>query len=199
MHKCHPQLQLTVVWIAKNMISKTIVDLLAEEDMDLLTDNGKPRRIDDTFISREAKSPEKSHPSSDPRLSTRKKLNILDWFAIDRQLRSYGSSKIGDLTLTLIDKDAREYFSAGGLESAFDFGSDSIPFAVKYNVAVALSQSEAIDILSHLSNCELYTSAEVESIFRKHGMRVQPGLNSVDFDELPLDMKKRFTSLKIFL
>jgi len=141
------------------MIPKTIIDLLSEEDTDLMIDE-TPRHIDDTFILHR---PDEESPNPDSgeetHLSTRKKLNILDWASMDRQLRSYGFSKIDALSLGFIDEDARRHVATGSdskstLTKGFDFRSDSIPFAVKYNVAIALSYSEAIDILSKADTCE---------------------------------------------
>jgi hypothetical protein len=182
------------VLVSRDMISKTIIDLLAEEAIDLPADK-LPGRINDTFAPHRAdKAPLDSDPRAEARLSTRKKLDILDWASIDRQLRSYGSSKIDDLTLRFIDEDARNNIIAGaGLKPAstgvFDFRSDSVPFAVKYNIAIGLSYSEAIGILSDSRKCEIYASEEVERVFRKYGRHIHPGLNRINFDELPLDMK----------
>ncbi len=177
------------------MIPKTIIDLLSEEDTDLLIDE-TPRHIDDTFALH---LPDEESPDPDSgeetQLSTRKKLNILDWASMDRQLRSYGFNKINDLSLGFIDEDARRHVIAGSDSKStptkgFDFRSDSIPFAVKYNVAIALSYSEAIDILSKADTCEIYASEEIKRIFEKHGRHIYPGLNRINFDELSLDMKR---------
>lgn len=177
------------------MITKVIIDLLAEEDTELSA--GKPSsHIDDTFMPRHSGNSD-SIPESgtEAQLSTRKKLDILGWASMDRQLKNYGSSKVSDLLLGLIDDDARKHITVEtGSKSAaagvFDFRSDSIPFAVKYNVAIALSCSEAIGILSGMDACEIYASEEVERVFGEHGRQIHPGSNWVNFDELPLDMKK---------
>ena len=132
------------------MISRMIIDLLSEEDEDLPIDE-TPRHIDDTFVlHRPDEEPLASDSGEETQLSTRKKLKILDWAYMDRQLRSYGFSKIDDLSLKFIDEDARRHVATGSDSKSaptkgFDFRSDSIPFAVKYNVAIALSYSEAID------------------------------------------------------
>ena len=125
------------------MIPKTIIDLLTEDNIDLPTDT-TPGRIDDIFIHHE--DPQASNPVNESELSTGKKLEILDWAYMDRQLRSYGSNRIDDLSLGLMDKVAREHITVkSDTESVatgtFDFRSDSIPFAAKYNVAIALSYS----------------------------------------------------------
>lgn len=175
--------------VTANMISKTIIDLLSEEDIELLADK-PPRRMDGIFMPRRGGKKLTGHRThTEARLSTGRRLSILDWVSIERQLRSYGFSKIDDLCLRLIDADAREHITAGGADGVFDFRSDSIPFAVKYNVAVALSRSEAISILSQIDTCEVYASEEVESVFKKHGKRLHPGPNRINFGELPLDMK----------
>ena len=177
------------------MISRMIIDLLSEEDEDLPIDE-TPRHIDDTFVlHRPDEEPLASDSGEETQLSTRKKLKILDWAYMDRQLRSYGFSKIDDLSLKFIDEDARRHVATGSDSKSaptkgFDFRSDSIPFAVKYNVAIALSYSEAIDILSKADTCEIYASEEVKTIFEKHGRHIYPGLSRINFDELPLDMKR---------
>jgi hypothetical protein len=172
------------------MIPKMIVDLLAEEDIDLPADE-LTGHIDDTFMPpRVDKNPPTSGPYTRVPLSTRKKLDILDWAAMDRQLRSYGSNKLDDLSLGLMDEDARKHITNRGSDGVFDFRSSSIPFAVKYNVAIALSYSEAMGILSHVDTCEIYASEEVNRIFRKYDMHIHPGSNRINFDKLPLDMRK---------
>jgi hypothetical protein len=177
------------------MISRTIIDLLSDEGEDLPIDE-TPRHIDDTFVLHRSDEELLAFDSGEEtQLSTRKKLNILDWASMDRQLRSYGFSKIDDLSLKFIDEDARRHVATGSDPKSaptkgFDFRSDSIPFAVKYNVAIALSYSEAIDILSKADTCEIYASEEVKTIFEKHGRHIYPGLSRINFDELPLDMKK---------
>lgn len=173
------------------MILKTIIDLLAEEDQNL-PKNDLLNYIDDTFIY---PSDKVSDLRSEAQLSTKRKLRILDWVSIDRQLRSYGSSMISDLCLGFINEDAKRHIiRSENQESAstvvIDFSSDAIPFAVKYNVAMALSYSEAIGILSRLQSCEIYASEEVKRIFRKNGKNIHPGLNRISFNELPLEMQK---------
>jgi len=171
------------------MVSKVIIDLLAEEDIDLPGDR-PVMHIDDTFVpdhAGEKSSTPESHTKQG--LSTSKKLGILDWLSMDRQLRSYGSSKINNLSLNLMDEDTREHIGANSPDVSFDFRSDSTPFAVKYNVAIALSYSEVIHILSDMDACEVYASQEIEKVFRKYGKHMHPGLNTICFHELPLEMK----------
>jgi len=172
------------------MISKVIIDLLAEEDTEL--PSGKPSsRIDDTFMPRYS---DNSAPVSEEQLSTKKKLDILQWASIDRQLRNFGASNINDLIMMLVDEDSRKHVTKSSESQSpgtFDFGSDSIPFAAKYNMAIALSYSEAIGILSGTDTCEIYASEEVQRVFREYGRNIQPGANWINFDELPLDMKKK--------
>ena len=172
------------------MISKTVVDLMEEESIESSPD-AQPEHIDDTFIPR----PGDDHPGTPEsgaraKLSTRDKLNILDWASMDRQLRSYGFNKLNELSLSLIHESARKHITDENSHGTFDFRSDSIPFVAKYNVAVALSYSEAIGILSDLDACEIYASAEVERIFQKHGRHIMPGLSNIRFDELTLDLKR---------
>ncbi len=172
------------------MISKIVVDLLGEEGVKSSPDV-QPEHIDDTFMPRSRDDrPPAPGSGADMRLSTERKLNILDWASMDRQLRSYGFNKLDDLSLSLINESARKHITDGNSHSTLDFRSDSIPFVAKYNVAIALSCSEAIGILSDLDTCEIYASAEVKQIFQKHGRYIMPGLNSIRFDELPLDMKR---------
>lgn len=177
------------------MINKVIIDLLAEEGTELPAGESSSH-IDDTFMPRHTGDSDSiPEPGTKEQLSTKRKLDILGWASMDRQLRNYGSSKVSDLLLGLVDDDARKHITAeAGSKSAaarvFDFRSDSIPFAVKYNVAIALSCSEAIGMLSGTDACEIYASEEVKRVFREHGKYIHSGSNLVNFDELPLDMKK---------
>lgn len=172
------------------MISKTTIDLLAEEGMDISPDI-EPGHIDKIFIpaSNEEFLPD-SKQKEEEKLTTEKKLGILDWASMDGQLRSYGFNKLDSLSLSLVDDDTRKSIANGDSEVDFDFRSESIPFAVKYNVAIALSYSEAIGMLSDLDNCEVYASSEIELIFLKHGRRIDHGLSNIRFGELPLEMKR---------
>jgi predicted nucleic acid-binding Zn-ribbon protein len=175
------------------MISKTIIDLLEEENIKL-TVYDQPGNIDDTFVSKSVDdSSVTPEPKTPANILTREKLQILEWVFIDKQLRSYGSNRIDDLTLNLIDEESRGHISqssnSGSNHRTFDFRADSIPFAVKYNIAIALSYSEAIDTLSS-DVCEVYASREIEEIFIKYGLDIRPGLNRVDFSKLPTAMKK---------
>ena len=61
-----------------------------------------------------------------------------------------------DLSLKLISENVREHSADGNSNGDFDFRSDSIPFAVKYNIAIAMSYSEAIGILSNPDGCEVF-------------------------------------------
>ena len=172
------------------MIPRKIIDLLAEEDIELSADI-QPAYIDDTFISRaRVVDTPISRQGAATKLSTSAKLNILDWASVDRQLRSYGFNKLDDLSLNLINENTRRHIANGNSNGGFDFRSDSVSFAAKYNVAIAMSCSEAMGILSSLDGCEIYASTEVERIFREYGRHIMPGLNRISFDEFPLDMKR---------
>ena len=174
------------------MIIKTIIDLLSEENLELSV-NQSLVDIDDTFIPQH--QVKDSEANDETILSSRKKLQILDWLSLDRQLRNFGYSKIDKLCLDLISEDSKKHVnivkdSRNGNGAFFDFGSDTIPFAVKYNVAIALSYRQAISILSNHDSCEIYASEEVKRVFRKNGITLHAGLNKINFNELPLAMKK---------
>ena len=176
------------------MIDKTIVDLLAEDDIELPADEVHIH-IDDTFVPRERNEKPNPNGSADrANLSTKEKLRVLDWVAIDGQIRSFGASKLDELSLRLISEETRKRILDASSDPAhpniFDFRSDSVPFAVKYNLALALSYSEAIGILSEQDVCEVYASEEVKKVFRKYGYRLSPGLSKVEFSRFPLEMKK---------
>ncbi|MBD3183083.1 DnaJ domain-containing protein [Candidatus Poribacteria bacterium] len=167
------------------MISKIIIDLLIDEDNNI--PDSKPKiRIDDTFILNKDNDKSKNIEKI---LSTKKKLGIIEWFSVDRQLRSYGKSRIEHVIKEFIDDEAKKHINTDN-KTSFNFGSDSIPFAVKYNVAVALTLSEAINMLSGNEECEIYASKEIRRIFKKYNKYIDPGLNKVNFGNFPLKMKK---------
>ncbi|MFC1714354.1 DnaJ domain-containing protein [Candidatus Poribacteria bacterium] len=173
-----------------NMITRKIINLLEEEDIELSAD-AQPEYIDDTFVPRfRDNDAPASEPGATGKLSTATKLHILEWASMERQLRSYGFNKLDDLSLELISENIKKHIKNGNSNGAFDFRSDSIPFAVKYNIAIAMSCSEAIGILSSPDGCEIYASAEVDRIFKEYGRHIMPGLNRISFDEFPLDMKR---------
>jgi hypothetical protein len=167
------------------MIQRRTIDLLDDEDNSELPSEMQTNRIDETFIRQNDQSSE-----SDVGLSTKKKFHVLDWNSFDRQLRSYGFNKIDELSLKFIRERDKKHIMNAGSEGEFDFGSESIPFSTKYNVAFALSYSEAIGILSDTESCEIYASEEIKKVFAKYGIPINEGLNQINFDNLPFEMKK---------
>lgn len=167
------------------MVTKRTIDLLDEKDDPVLPSEVHISKLDETFIPNKSENSE-----TDTTLSTKKKFHILDWNYIDKQLRSYGFNKVDDLSLNFIDEDDKKHVLDKGTELEFDFSSDSIPFSAKYNVAFAVSYSEAIKLLSENDKCEIYASEEVKRVFRKYGIPIADGINKVNFKEFPLEMRK---------
>ena len=167
------------------MIQKRTIDLLSEDDELELPSESMGSYIDKTFILHSSQDPE-----PDIGLSTKKKFHVLDWNSIDRQLRGYGFNRVDVLSLSFIDENDKKHILNRDSEGEFDFRSDSVPFASKYNVAIALSYSEAIGILSSNDKCEIYASEEVKKVFSKYKTPINEGLNNVSFKEMPLEMKK---------
>jgi len=166
------------------MIQRRTIDLLDEENEPELPSEVNSSHIDETFVLNSTKSLE-----TDVGLSTTKKFHILDWNSINRQLRSYGFNKVDDLSLRFIDENDKKHVQNRNSEIEFDFTSDSIPFSAKYNVAIALTYSEAIGILSN-NDCEIYASEEVKRIFVKYKVPINEGLSEISFKDMPLEMKK---------
>jgi len=172
------------------MISKSIIDLLGEENLEIMVDEPETN-IDDTFLSQpDEGSSGGMENEAKVSLSTRKKLQILDWLSIDTQLKSYGFGKVDDTSLLFINEKDKEHIAKINSGMEFDFRSDSIPFAAKYNVAIALSYAEAIEILSSHKDCEIYASEEIKSIFKKYGIPIKPELNKIDFRSFPVNLKR---------
>lgn len=166
------------------MIQRRTIDLLDDEDNPDLPSETQINQIDDTFIR---KTQDKEN---EPALTTNKKFHVLDWNSIDRQLRSYGYGKVDTLSLNFIKEDEKKHIKNAESDGEFDFASDTIPFSAKYNMAFALSYSEAIGILSNNDSCEIYASEEIKKIFEKYDIPINDGLNLIDFDKLPIQMKK---------
>ncbi|MDQ1317248.1 MAG: hypothetical protein QG588_899 [Candidatus Poribacteria bacterium] len=167
------------------MIQRRTIDLLDEENEPELPSEIENSHIDETFVLNSSLYLETVFGRS-----TKKKFQILDWNSIDRQLRSYGFNKVDDLSLHFIDDNDKKHVQNRNSEVEFDFRSDSIPFSAKYNVAIALTYSEAISILSNDDNCEIYASQEIKRIFNKYKTPLHEGLNNINFKEMSLEMKK---------
>ncbi len=167
------------------MIKKRTIDLLEDDENPELPSDEQISQIDNTFIRQN-----KQESQENDGLSTKKKFLIIDWDYINRLLRSYGFSKVDDLSLNFIPESDREYIKNADSEGEFDFSLDSIPFSAKYNIALALSYSEAINILTNTDECEIYASEEVKSIFDRYSIPINSGLHKINFGELPLEAKK---------
>lgn len=167
------------------MIQRRTIDLLDEENEPELPSKIENSHINETFVLNSPQNLE-----TDLGLSTKKKFLILDWNSIDRQLRSYGFNKVDDLSLHFIDENDKKHVQNRDSEGEFDFRSDSIPFSAKYNIAIALTYSEAISILSSEDSCEIYASEEVKKVFYKYKAPLHEGLNNINFKEISLEMKK---------
>jgi hypothetical protein len=176
------------------VITKRIIDLLDEEDNPDLPPEMQVSDINDIFTRNDIQSPE-----TDTDLTTKKKFQILDWNYIDRQLRSYGFDKIDDISLHFIGDNDKKHISNKGTETEFDFSSESIPFSTKYNIAFAISYSEAIGILSSGDDCEIYASEEIKKVFAKYGVSISDGINRANFGKYPLEMRRSGQPSRIFI
>ncbi|MEK7398482.1 MAG: DnaJ domain-containing protein, partial [Candidatus Poribacteria bacterium] len=98
--------------------------------------------------------------------------------------------KIDDISLHFIGDNDKKHISNNGTETEFDFSSESIPFSAKYNIAFAISYSEAIGILSSDDDCEIYASEEIKKVFAKYGVSISDGINRANFRKYPLEMRR---------
>ncbi len=174
------------------MISKKIIDLLNDEEELEIPDAEPKVQIENIFVANDGNNndliPKKQEQKV--KLSTKDKLHILSWNFINKQLSSYGLSKLNNFVMNIIKDEDIKHIIEMKPDMEFDFRSESIPFAVKYNIAIALSYAEAIDILSSSEICEIYSSEEVKRVFKKYGFPIANGLNRVNFRDFPIDMKK---------
>lgn len=173
------------------MISKKVIDLLDDEE-ELEIPDAKPKiQIDDIFATGDNNNDSKSKEQERKvKLSTKDKLHILSWNFINKQLSSYGLNRLNSFVINLMKDEDKKRIIEMKPDMEFDFRSESIPFAVKYNIAIALSYAEAIEILSNAETCEIYSSEEVKRVFKKYGFSIANGLNNINFKDFPIDMKK---------